>query len=70
MRLAIVVVLSLSLSGCALFQEAKPEQTVTDSFCLSARKRTWSVSDSPQSIQEAEAWNSAIDRRCGVKAKA
>jgi hypothetical protein len=34
--------------------------------CETARKRTWSVKDTAQSIAEARAWNRAVDRRCRV----
>jgi hypothetical protein len=37
-----------------------------DSFCETAKKRTWSVKDSVDTIREAQAWNRAIDKRCGV----
>lgn len=50
-------------SGC---WDSGPETTVVDTFCLSARKRAWSINDTPESIRDAEAWNKAIDRRCGV----
>jgi hypothetical protein len=31
-----------------------------------ASKRAWSVKDSIDTIREAQAWNRAIDKRCGM----
>jgi uncharacterized lipoprotein YajG len=60
----------LALAGCATEPTpapiAPPAPIVTDSFCETARKRSWSVKDTAQSIAEARAWNRAIDKRCGV----
>lgn len=44
-----------------------PQLAVVDTYCLSAQKRAWSLSDSPESIREARVHNAAIDKRCGVK---
>lgn len=66
-RLAAAAVIAGSLGGCA----NKDVQTVTvvaDTFCMSAKKRTWSVNDTPETIQEAIKQNAGIDRACG-KAK-
>jgi hypothetical protein len=62
MRLALMA-LALALSGCATTQQA----AVVDTFCLTSQKRLWSIEDSPETIRSAEAWNGAIDKRCGVK---
>lgn len=64
-RLAAVILL---LAGCAAqtaeAPKAEPQPVVVDSFCSTARKRTWAEKDTPASIAEADAWNRAIDRRC------
>jgi hypothetical protein len=68
-RAAAVVI--LLLAGCATEPPApepvKVAPVVTDTFCETARKRTWSVEDTPESIREADAWNRAVDKRCGAK---
>jgi hypothetical protein len=61
----------LAMAGCATQQAAvpvvePPAPVVVDSFCETARKRTWSVKDSVDTIREAQAWNRAIDKRCGL----
>lgn len=61
--LAIVLLMPL-LAGCA---KTPPVQTVTDTFCLTAEKRKWSVDDRPDLIQEARVWNATVDKRCGTK---
>jgi uncharacterized lipoprotein YajG len=60
----VILVGCLLLAGCATTKEVV---SVTDSFCLTARKRLWSVQDSPETIRDARAWNEAIDRRCASK---
>jgi hypothetical protein len=64
------VALLLLLAGCSTAQPPEPEPlkvapVVTDTFCETVRKRTWSVKDTPDSIREAVAWNRAVDKRCG-----
>jgi hypothetical protein len=60
------------LAGCStpappvLTAAPSAPPVVVDSFCETARKRTWSLKDTPESIAEAQAWNRAVDRRCGV----
>jgi hypothetical protein len=64
--------MAMLLAGCTtqpiisqpIAEPAPP--LVVDSFCETARKRTWSLKDTPESIAEAQAWNRAVDRRCGV----
>lgn len=58
-----MLAIACMLTGCATTQQA----AVTDTFCLTAQKRSWSINDSAESIRSAEAWNAAIDRKCGVK---
>jgi hypothetical protein len=60
----------LLLAGCATEPPPEPVKVapvVTDTFCETAIKRTWSVKDTPETIREAGTWNRAIDKRCGVK---
>jgi hypothetical protein len=61
-RLTIVMTLVM-LTGCATSQV---EPVAVDTWCLSARKRTWSINDTPETIRDAEAHNRAVDLRCGV----
>jgi ribosomal protein L11 len=71
-RLCIIVSLQLMLlAGCStpappVLTAAPPAPVVTDNFCETARKRTWSLKDTPETIREAVAHNRAVDRRCGV----
>lgn len=41
-----------------------------DTYCLTAKKRTWSVNDSPESIRAADVHNRTVDIRCGVPKRA
>jgi hypothetical protein len=69
-HVAIVAVVAAGLGGCALFQPPQPSvQVVADSYCLAAKKRTWDINDTPDSIQEAIRINSGIDRACGKSGK-
>ena len=72
---AVVIVLGMGLTvtvgGCTSTRLAgapvlPPSPIVTDNFCETARKREWSIHDTPQTRAEAKAWNRAVDRRCGV----
>jgi hypothetical protein len=61
----------LVFAGCATQQATAPvvetpAPVVADSLCEAAEKRTWSVKGSIETIREAQAWNRAIDKRCGV----
>ena len=65
MRCAIItsaLLLAMLLPGCATTSGV----VVTDSFCLSAKKKKWSLDDTPDSIRDARVWNQIVDRRCGV----
>ncbi len=66
-RVAVAALALSLLSGCAALKEAAPQLAVVDTFCLNAQKRTWSMSDSPESIRDARVHNATIDKRCGVK---
>ncbi len=63
-----ILLLALLLPGCALFGPTPPELTgVVDTYCLTAKKRIWSIEDSAETIRQAEIHNGTIDRKCGVK---
>lgn len=71
MRFATIIIVSLALlalPGCALFQPQEPPQSaIVDTFCLTAKKRKFSIDrDPPDRIREARIHNEVIDRRCGV----
>lgn len=57
----------LVLPGCATMGAATG--IATDSFCISAKKRGWSLEDTPESIRAARIWNKTIDQRCGSAPK-
>lgn len=63
--LARIIAVSVAgmLAGCAGAEPA-PVNIVADTFCQAAKKRTWSVNDTPESIQEAIRINRGIDRAC------
>jgi hypothetical protein len=50
------------LAGCATM----PPLQVADTFCLTAKKRSWSINDTPAMIREAKTWNQLVDRRCAT----
>lgn len=52
--------------GCALLSDPAPP-AVVDTFCLNAKKRSWSINDTPETARGVQVWNETIDRRCGVK---
>lgn len=63
---AVVPLLLGNQGGCGMSQQ--PEiKVVADSYCLAAKKRTWSVNDTQESIDEAIRINAGIDRACGRK---
>jgi hypothetical protein len=67
----IVLAVALLLPGCFTSnpgpQKGVSAGSAVDSFCISAKKRTWDLTDSAEAIMEAEIWNGAIDRRCGAR---
>ena len=65
----IIITIALLLPGCAGLWGAQQAPVAVDTFCLTAKKKTWSRDDSFASIEEAERWNRAIDIRCGVPGK-
>lgn len=62
---SILVCACLAIAGCA----TTPAPVAVDTFCLTAKKRTWSISDTAETIRDAEAWNKAVDLRCGYPGK-
>ena len=66
-KVAALSFIMAAVAGCAT--KETPVASV-DTFCLTAKKRVWYVTDTPETIQAAESWNLAIDRKCGGKKKA
>ncbi len=60
----LMCLLALLLAGCA---KEPASQAIVDTFCLTAKKRLWSINDSAETIRDAEAWNAAVDRKCSGK---
>jgi hypothetical protein len=50
--------------GCGTTAEP-PVKVVADSFCLAAKKRSWSIDDTPETVAEAVRVNAGIDKACG-----
>ncbi len=63
--LAAVAIALLMLGGCASSQV--PVQVVANSYCMAAKKRSWSVNDTQESIDEAIRVNAGIDKACPAK---
>lgn len=61
----LAVIAATVLAGCAMQEKEPPVNVVGDSFCTASKKRSWSVNDTPESIQEAIRINRGIDRACG-----
>jgi hypothetical protein len=55
----------LAVVGCT----KEPAPMAIDTFCVTAKKRTWSVNDTAETIRDAEAWNKTVDLRCGIPGK-
>lgn len=69
MKSSTIIIASLSsmlLGGCATFGGASQQTAISDTFCLTSKKRSWSIHDTPESIADARRWNYLVDRRCGV----
>lgn len=60
-----VLLAPLFLHGC-VSANANPQPAAVDTFCLTAKKRPWSIEDTAESIRHAEIWNRTVDRRCGI----
>ena len=54
----------LLLGGCS--QDMPQINVMSDSFCTVAKKRTWSVNDTPETIEQIVKHNAGIDRACGI----
>lgn len=65
MQIKIGLALAVLVGGCADAAKA-PVLVVADTFCQSAKKRTWHVDDTLDTISEAIRQNAGIDRACGV----
>ena len=64
-RVAGAIIMALLLTACATPQP--PVQVVADSFCQAAKKKTWSVNDTRETIDQIVKHNAGIDRACGIK---
>jgi hypothetical protein len=60
--IVVIAIPAMIVSGCA----STPAPVAIDTFCLTAKKRTWSINDTAETIRDAEAWNKLVDIRCGV----
>jgi hypothetical protein len=63
-----VPLLMANQGGCAMSAKQQAP-AVVDTFCLTARPRTWSVYDTADTIRDVEIWNATIERRCRKAAK-
>lgn len=59
-----VICMCLAIGLVACVQDTTP--VAIDTFCLTAKKRLWSVNDTAETIRDAEAWNKLVDLRCGI----
>lgn len=66
--LAAVGIASCAMAGCST---SAPQQVnvVADSFCVAAKKKTWSIDDTPDTIEQIRRYNAGVDRACGVPGK-
>lgn len=65
---AVLGVASGAMAGCAQ-DMPQPVNVVADSFCIAAKKKTWSVNDTPETIEQIRRFNAGVDRACGVPGK-
>lgn len=65
-RIISILIAGALLAGCA---KEPPAPVAIDTFCITSKKRSWSIEDSPESIRAAEVHNRTIDLRCGVPGK-
>lgn len=67
MKAIIALIAAAALAGCdTLPADPLALNIVSDTFCQTAKKVSWSVSDTWQTIDEARRHNARIDRVCGV----
>lgn len=66
-----MALLAISAAGVAGCETSSPQQinVLADSFCIAAKKKTWSVNDTPETIEQIRKHNAGIDRACGVPGK-
>jgi hypothetical protein len=64
MRVALVVCAVLGLTGCASAPEKVDVKLAASDYCQIARKISWRLQDTRQTIQEVRRHNAAWDRRC------
>lgn len=59
------LIAAVLLAGCdTLPTEPPPVNIVSDNFCAVARKVTWDVTDTRETIDEARRHNSRVDKLC------
>lgn len=66
-RFALPILVAAALAGCSgsLAEAVAPSvNIVSDSYCAIAKKRTWDVNDTQQSIDEARTENHKWDCLC------
>jgi hypothetical protein len=71
-RLTTVLCTCLLLAGCSTAKDVYQAVSIQpDSYCVIAKKqkRTWSLNDTYETIEEARRINGAIDKACGTGAK-
>jgi hypothetical protein len=62
-----IMICALALAGCAT--TSVPEPVPVDTYCLTAKKRTWDINDTPETIRDVRAHNKTVDLRCGYPGK-
>jgi hypothetical protein len=72
MKTIIAIAAALTLSGCAAGDKLElpkwdfaPVSFEQDNTCATMRKVSWSVNDTPETIQSARKHNARFDRLCG-----
>lgn len=61
----IALIIAVVLAGCDTIPTEPPKVAiVADNFCAVARKVTWSVTDTWQTIEEARQHNARVDKLC------
>lgn len=67
MKPIILLLVAAVLAGCDTLPAEPPSvNIVSDNFCAVAKKVTWSVTDTWQTIDEARRHNARVDKLCGV----
>ena len=71
MRLLAIALVALSLAGCKTTgtpDKLPAIQVTSDSYCKIAKRRTWSVNDTTETIDEARREKAKFEKICGGKA--